>query len=60
MGEDDAICVDWRIVGCGDFGGFCFAEVEVLNGISEQSIVSGCCDWTYGVYGDISGNTTQS
>ncbi len=48
MGEDDAVCVDWRVVGCGDFGGFCSAEVEVLNGV-RKSIDSGCCDWTGGV-----------
>ena len=36
MGEDDAVCVDWRVVGCGDYGGFCYAEVEVLNGVSEK------------------------
>ena len=36
MGKDDAICVDRRIVACGDFGGFCYAKVEVLNGVSER------------------------
>ena len=33
MGEDDAICMDWRTVGGGDTGGFCYAEIEVLNGL---------------------------
>ena len=35
MGEDDAVCMDLRIVDCGDFGGFCFAKVEVLNDVFE-------------------------
>lgn len=36
MGQDDAICVDWWIVGCCDSAGFCYAEVEVLNGVSGK------------------------
>ena len=35
MGEDDAVCVDRRIVGCGDFGGFRYAKVEVLKCVFE-------------------------
>ena len=36
MGEDDAICMDWRVVGFRDIGGFCYAEVEVLNCVPKE------------------------
>ncbi len=39
-------------MGCGDFGGFCYAEVEVLN-VFPKSIDSGCRDWTGGVHREI-------
>ena len=33
VGADDALCLDWRIVGCGDIARVCGAQVEVLKAI---------------------------
>lgn len=30
MGEDDAVCLDFWLDGCGGFNCGCFAKVEVL------------------------------
>ncbi len=35
MGTDDAICVDWRIVGSGNLAGIRGTEVEVLKAIMD-------------------------
>ncbi len=32
VGTNDALCVDWRVMGSGDIAGVCGAKVEVLKG----------------------------
>lgn len=36
VGKDDALCVDWRIMGSGDIAGVCGTEVEVLKAIHRS------------------------
>ena len=40
VGKNDALCVDWRVMGFGDIAGVCGAEVEVL-----KSSRSWCTIW---------------
>lgn len=34
VGTNDALCVDWRVMGSGDIAGVCGTEVEVLTAMS--------------------------
>lgn len=49
MGKDDALCVDFRVVGCCCFDSLCWAEVEILmlSTVEGEGIGWGGCVRVY-------------